>query len=166
MVALHPPTPVRRPRLPHLACVPRAVALRRPGPVHRPPPARTLAGDLAMPLGAVAAALLATALPLTGASPHTAVALAVFTLLTVVVSALGRPLLAPAVALVSWMFYDGFVLNRRADLAFGPPDRTGLLVLLLAGLTGAGCAAVVRAVRLRAGGGTVGQRRRPTATGR
>ncbi|MDC7336292.1 hypothetical protein PQR15_06945 [Streptomyces lydicus] len=64
-------------------------------------------------------------------------------------SALARPLLMPVVALVSWMFYDGFVLHQRSDLAFQQPDRTGLLVLLLAGAAGAGCAAAVRSLRRR-----------------
>ncbi|MGW1373728.1 DUF4118 domain-containing protein [Streptomyces sp. NPDC002446] len=153
MAALHPPAPVRRPRMPHTTRVPHTVrvphtaALCRPRRAHRPPPVRTLTGDLAMPLGAVAAALLATALLLTGETSHATVALAVFTLLTALAAAPARPPLAPAVALVSWMFYDGFVLHRHAELAFRQPDRTGLLVLLLAGLTAAGCAAAVRAAR-------------------
>ncbi|MFJ5802018.1 DUF4118 domain-containing protein [Streptomyces decoyicus] len=108
---------------------------------------RTLARDLALPLGAVGATLLVTALMLTGGTAHAPVALAVFALLTVAVSLLARPVLMPAVVLVSWMFYDGFVVNQRSDLAFQPQDRTGLLVLLPAGVAGAGCAAAVRAVR-------------------
>ncbi|MEU9120902.1 DUF4118 domain-containing protein [Streptomyces sp. NPDC048506] len=144
MATLHPPTPFHRPRVPR---APRVVAPPRLRPARRVPRRRTLAGELALPLGAVAAALVVTALLLTGGRPHTAVALGVLTLLTVLVAALARPLLVPAVALVSWLFYDGFVLNQRSDLAFRQPDRTGLLVLLLAGLVGAGCAAALRAVR-------------------
>lgn len=146
MVSLHPPASFHRPRTAH------DVALPRPRPAHRVRPGRTLAGDLALPLGAVAAALLVTALLLSGERSHTAVALAVLTVLTAVVAALARPLLMPAVALVSWLFYDGFVLNQRSELAFQQADRTGLLVLLAAGLVGAGCAAVVRAVRWYTGG--------------
>ncbi|WP_407288370.1 DUF4118 domain-containing protein [Streptomyces sp. BP-8] len=152
MAALHPPTPLRRPRMVHIAGFPRAVP-RPPRVAHRAPPTRTLAGDLAVPLGGVGAALLATALLLTGQTPHTAVALAVFTALTLAVCALARPLLVPAVALVCWLFYDGFVLNQRSDLAFRQPDRTSLLVLLLAGLAGAGCAAAVRALRRQTAAG-------------
>ncbi|REK92257.1 DUF4118 domain-containing protein [Streptomyces inhibens] len=123
------------------------MALPRPRLAHRAPPNRTLAGDLALPLGAVGAALLVTALLLTGERTHTTFVLAVFTLLTLGVAALTRPVLVPVVALVSWMFYDGFVLNRSSELAFQPQDRMSLLVLLLAGLAGGGCAAAVRAVR-------------------
>ncbi|MFE0376598.1 DUF4118 domain-containing protein [Streptomyces inhibens] len=145
--------PSHRPRIPHVPRTPgipralRALALLRPRLAHRAPPNRTLAGDLALPLGAVGAALLVTALLLTGERAHTTFVLAVFTLLTLGVAALTRPVLVPVVALVSWMFYDGFVLNRSSELAFQPQDRTSLLVLLLAGLAGAGCAAAVRAVR-------------------
>ncbi|MFG2826256.1 DUF4118 domain-containing protein [Streptomyces sp. NPDC048434] len=152
MATLHRPAPSPGPHLPHTPDIPRTphlprVTLPRTQPAHRAPPGRTLARDLALPLGALGAALLVTALMLTGQRAHAAVALAVFALLTAAVSLLARPVLVPVVALVSWMFYDGFVLNQRSDLAFQPQDRTGLLVLLLAGVTGAGCAAVVRAVR-------------------
>ncbi|WP_267887921.1 hypothetical protein [Streptomyces sp. NRRL S-337] len=39
------------------------------------------------------------------------------------------------------------MLNGHSDLAFRSPDRTGLLVLLLAALAGAGCAVALRLVR-------------------
>ncbi|MFD8548965.1 DUF4118 domain-containing protein [Streptomyces sp. NPDC059649] len=155
MVTLHPPTGRGRPHLPHLPQLtrvpprprPRTAAPARPARAHRAPPAHTLGAELALPLGTVAAALLVTVLLLTGGSAHTAVALAVFALLTLVAAVPARPVLRPAVALVSWLFYDGFVLNGHSDLAFRSPDRTGLLVLLLAALAGAGGAAVLRAVR-------------------
>ncbi|MYT14492.1 DUF4118 domain-containing protein [Streptomyces sp. SID4951] len=110
-------------------------------------PDRTLARDLALPLGAVGAALLVTALMLTGETVHTSAVLALFALLTAAVALRTRPLLVPLAALVSWMFYDGFVLHQRSELAFRPQDRTSLLVFLLAGVLGAACAAAVRAVR-------------------
>ncbi|RXS84674.1 DUF4118 domain-containing protein [Streptomyces sp. TM32] len=112
-------------------------------------PGRTLARDLALPLGAVGAALLATALMLAGGSAPAPVAPAAFLLLTVVFSALARPVVVPVVALVSWLFYDGFVLNGHSDLAFRAQDRTALLMLLLAAAAGACGAAAVRAVRRR-----------------
>ncbi|MFH8634027.1 hypothetical protein ACH4CC_29830 [Streptomyces lydicus] len=158
MAVFPPPLPFHRPHIPRAPRpgTPRSRALPRPRTVRRTAtPGRTLARDLAVPLGACAAALLATGLLLTGRTghathpSHTAVALAGFALLTLLVSALARPLLMPAVALVSWMFYDGFVLHQRSDLAFQQPDRTGLLVLLLAGAAGAGCAAAVRSLRRR-----------------
>ncbi|MFJ9469428.1 DUF4118 domain-containing protein [Streptomyces caniferus] len=154
MATLHRPAPSHRtylPYAPHLSRAPRlprvTLPCTRPGRRTPPGPGPALARDLALPLGAVAAALLVAALMLTGESVHAAVALAVFVLLTVAVSLPARPVVAPAVALVSWLFYDGFVLHQRSDLAFQPQDRTALLVLLLAGITGAGCAAAVRAAR-------------------
>ncbi|MEU5213136.1 DUF4118 domain-containing protein [Streptomyces sp. NPDC020742] len=146
MTVFHPPLPFHRPHLPRTPR-PRALSGPRPRPARRPAPGRALAGDLALPLGAVASALLATALLLTGRAAPAPITLGAFALLTLLVSALARPLVVPAVALVSWMFYDGFVVNRSADLTFGPSDRTALLVLLLVGSVGAGYAAVARAVR-------------------
>ncbi|WP_432001306.1 DUF4118 domain-containing protein [Streptomyces sioyaensis] len=144
MALLHRPAPARRP-----------LAVRRPlprtaaRPAHPVAPGRTLARDLALPLGAVGAALLATALMLTGGSAPAPVAPAAFLLLTVAFSALARPVVVPVVALVSWLFYDGFVLNGHSDLAFRAQDRTALLMLLLAAAAGACGAAAVRAVRRR-----------------
>ncbi|MFC5252327.1 DUF4118 domain-containing protein [Streptomyces nigrescens] len=145
MTTLHRPAPVPRPYRPRATPFPRV----RPPVTHpaRRVPDRTLARDLALPLGAVGAALLVTALMLTGETVHTSAVLALFALLTAAVSLRTRPLLVPLAALVSWMFYDGFVLHQRSELAFQPQDRTSLLVLLLAGVLGAVCAAAVRAVR-------------------
>ncbi|MEV5482740.1 MULTISPECIES: DUF4118 domain-containing protein [Streptomyces] len=146
MALLHRPAPPRRPRA------------RRPPPRMTAPPAhpvapgRTLARDLALPLGAVGAALLVTALMLTGRSAPSPVAPAAFLLLTVAVSALARPVVVPVVALVSWLFYDGFVLNGHSDLAFRAQDRTSLLMLLVAAAAGACGAAALRTVRRRSAG--------------
>ncbi|MEU6331236.1 DUF4118 domain-containing protein [Streptomyces sp. NPDC047049] len=157
MATLHRPATSYRPHRPYRSYAPRAphllrVAPPRTRPAHRAPPGRTLARDLALPLGALGTALLVTALMLTGETAHAAVALAVFALLTAAVSSFARPAAVPWVALVSWMFYDGFVLNQGSDLAFKPQDRTGLLVLVLAGVMGAGCAAAVRGVRRHSAG--------------
>ncbi|UZJ33645.1 DUF4118 domain-containing protein [Streptomyces endophytica] len=151
MVTLHPPASWGRPHIPHIPqptrVPPRPAAPPHPARVHPAPPGRTLGAELALPLGAVAAALLVTLLLLSGGGTHPAVALGVFALLTLLAAVPARPVLRPAVALVSWLFYDGFVLNGHSDLAFRSPDRTGLLVLLLAALAGAGCAAALRVVR-------------------
>lgn len=145
VTTLHRPAPAPRPSRPRRTPFPRV----RPPVTHpaRQVPDGTLARDLALPLGAVGAALLVTALMLTGETVHTSAVLALFALLTAAVSLRTRPLLVPLAALVSWMFYDGFVLHQRSELAFRPQDRTSLLVLLLAGVLGAVCAAAVRAVR-------------------
>ncbi|MEU8681780.1 DUF4118 domain-containing protein [Streptomyces sp. NPDC048611] len=146
MTTVHRPAPAPRPYRPRTTRFPR-VNPPAAAPVRRVPQDRTLARDLALPLGAVGAALLVTALMLAGATGQEPVALVLFALLTAAVAVRARPVLAPVAALVSWMFYDGFVLHQRAELAFQAPDRTSLCVLLLAGVVGAGCAAAVRAVR-------------------
>ncbi|WP_406481014.1 DUF4118 domain-containing protein [Streptomyces platensis] len=148
MTTLHRPAPPLRPHRPHTTQFPQ---FRPPAtqPAHRVPPDRTLARDLALPLGAVGAALLVTALLLTGETTHTSAVLALFVLLTLAVALRTRPALAPVAALASWMFYDGFVLHQHSELAFHTPDRTSLLILLLTAATGTGCAAAVRAVRRR-----------------
>ncbi|WJY41429.1 DUF4118 domain-containing protein [Streptomyces sp. P9-2B-2] len=148
MTTLHRPAPRLRPHRPHTTQFPQ-VRPQSTQPAHRVPPDRTLARDLALPLGAVGAALLVTALHLTGETTHTSAVLALFALLTLAVALRTRPALAPVAALASWMFYDGFVLHQHSELAFHTPDRTSLIILLLAAATGAGCAAAVRAVRRR-----------------
>ncbi|WP_432145614.1 DUF4118 domain-containing protein [Streptomyces sp. bgisy084] len=148
MTTLHRPAPPLRPYRPHTTQFPQ-VRPQATQPAHRVPPDRTLGRDLALPLGAVGAALLVTALMLTGGTAQTSAALALFALLTLAVSLRARPALAPVAALVSWMFYDGFVLHQHSELAFHTPDRTSLLILLLTATLGAGCAAGVRAVRRR-----------------
>lgn len=149
MAVLHRPVPAHRPRFhPPL---PRATASRT-RPAHPMPPRATLARDLALPLGAVGAALLVTALTLTGLGASAPLAPVVFVLLTVAVAALARPVVVPGVALVSWLFYDGFALHGHAELALRAQDRTSLVVLCCAAAAGACGAAALRAVRRRAAG--------------
>ncbi|MFI9051039.1 hypothetical protein [Streptomyces sp. NPDC053427] len=127
--------------------IPYGVPLLRPRAAPRTPPVPSLARDLALPVGAVGAALLVAALLLTGEQTHASLALGVFALLTLAVTALARPRPVPVIVLVCWMFFDGFVVNGQAQLRWQPADRTGLLVLAAAGLAGAGSAAAVRGVR-------------------
>ncbi|WP_234326778.1 hypothetical protein [Streptomyces sp. NRRL S-337] len=106
MVTLHPPTSWGRPHLPQSTRGPtrprpRTAAPPRPPRLHRAPPDRTLGAELALPLGAVAAALLVTVLLLAGGGAHPAVALALLALLTLLAAVPARPVLRPAVALVS-----------------------------------------------------------------
>ncbi|MGV4928584.1 hypothetical protein [Streptomyces sp. BHT-5-2] len=111
-------------------------------------PADELGRELALPVGAALTALAVTALLATGrAAAHPAFSLAVFALLTVAVAAAARPLMVPAVVAVSWLFYDGFVVHRHAELGWQPADRTSLWVLAGAGLAAAGCAVAFRAAR-------------------
>ncbi|PJN39465.1 DUF4118 domain-containing protein [Streptomyces sp. CB02959] len=111
--------------------------------------------DLALPVGAAVTAVAVTALLVTGQAGHLWLSLAAFALLTVAIAAAARPRLVPAVVLVSWMFFDGFVVHQHAELAWRLTDRTSLWVLAVAGLAGAVCAAAARgarAARARRGG--------------
>ncbi|WP_282504371.1 hypothetical protein [Streptomyces rhizoryzae] len=135
-------------------------AARGPGIGHAgpgaPPAARTgraapradeLGRDLALPVGAAVAAVAVTALLVTGQAAHLTFSLAAFALLTVAVTAAARLRLVPAVVLVSWMFFDGFVVHQRAELAWHQADRASFWVLAAAGLAGAVCAGVARVLR-------------------
>ncbi|WP_438485253.1 DUF4118 domain-containing protein [Streptomyces sp. S186] len=129
--------------------------LHHPVPAHprptprfpAPRPADTPGRDLVLPVGAAASAVAVTALLVTDEAAHLTLSLTAFALLTAAVTAAARLRLVPAVVLVSWMFFDGFVVNQRSELAWQPADRTSLWVLAAAGLAGAGCAAAARAVR-------------------
>ncbi|WP_234430705.1 DUF4118 domain-containing protein [Streptomyces sp. NRRL F-4489] len=137
----HPPTP---PALAPVRAPAASAAPRRERPA-RPPD--DLGRDLALPVGAAAAAVVATALLATGRAAPLPFALAAFALLTVAVAAAARLRLVPAVVLVSWMFFDGFVVHQRAELAWGQADRTSLWALAAAGLAGAACAGAARTAR-------------------
>ncbi|MYT30176.1 MULTISPECIES: hypothetical protein [unclassified Streptomyces] len=127
--------------------------VHHPVPAH-PRPADELGRELALPVGAAVTALAVTVLLATGrAAAHPAFLLAVFALLTVAVAAAARPLMVPAVVLVSWLFFDGFVVHPHAELGWQQADRTSLWVLAGAGLAAAGCAAAFRAARARRSGG-------------
>lgn len=139
------PRPAQAPRPPAL----RGVAAPAAHAWHRAPPARSLTQDLALPIAAAGAALLVTALVVTGGRAHPLFAPAAFTLLTAWVSTLARPVQVPGVILVGRLFLDGFVVHRMSDLGLRPDDLRALFVLALAGAAGAGCAAVVRAVASR-----------------
>ncbi|MDF3289131.1 DUF4118 domain-containing protein [Streptomyces silvisoli] len=106
---------------------------------------RTLIGDLVLPVGYASAAVLAAALALGGGRGHPWFSMAVFAVLTAGVAAqTTRMVWAPAVAVVCWLFFDGFLVNRQGELAWRSTDRAGLVVLLVAALVGAVAAALDR----------------------
>ncbi|MFJ9617551.1 DUF4118 domain-containing protein [Streptomyces noursei] len=162
MATLHHPVPAHpppTPRFPAPTSRPGRGAGRRAGrgtavgrAAAAPPPVDELGRDLALPVGAAATAVAVTVLLVTGEAAHLAFSLVAFALLTIAVAAAARPRLVPAVVLVSWLFFDGFVVQQRAELGWQQTDRLSLWVLAGAGLAGAGCAAAVRAVRSRRGG--------------
>ncbi|UNO38833.1 hypothetical protein [Streptomyces sp. MST-110588] len=110
-------------------------------------PVSGLAGDLALPIGCAASALLIVALMLTDGRAHLWWCLGAFALLSALVAALGRMRWAPAVAAVCWLFFDGFIVNRDAELTWNPTGLESLAVLLFTGLTGAAATALAHAVR-------------------
>ncbi|MEU1624379.1 DUF4118 domain-containing protein [Streptomyces sp. NPDC020096] len=105
---------------------------------------RTLVSDLVLPVGYASGAVLAAFLGLVGGRGHLWFSVAVFAVLAAGVSAQARVVWAPAVAVVCWLFLDGFMVNRQAELAWRSTDRTGLAVLLVAALAGAATGAIAR----------------------
>ncbi|GEM_PF-4493179 len=84
--------------------------------------------------GAIAAGLAVVA----GGRHHPDPALAPFVVVVLLICARARARAFPAVAVVVFLFYDGFVTGRLGDLAWhGPADGWRLAVLLMAGLAGA-----------------------------
>ncbi|GAA1915075.1 DUF4118 domain-containing protein [Streptantibioticus ferralitis] len=103
-----------------------------------------LVSDLVLPLGYASAAVLAAVLELGGGRDHLWFSVAVFAVLTAVFSAQTRVVWAPAVAVVCWLFLDGFMVNSQGELAWRSTDRAGLAVLLVAALAGATTGAITR----------------------
>jgi hypothetical protein len=70
---------------------------------------------------------------LAGGTHHPAAALAAYGLLAAVVAASTRPAAAAGVALIAWMFDNGFIAGRHADLSWhGAADARRLAILLAA----------------------------------
>jgi len=70
---------------------------------------------------------------LAGGTRHPATALAAYGLLAAVVAASTRPAAAAGVALIAWMFDNGFIVGRHADLSWhGAADARRLAILLAA----------------------------------
>jgi hypothetical protein len=75
---------------------------------------------------------------LAGGTRHPAAALAAYGLLAAVVAASTRPAAAAGVALIAWMFDNGFIVGRHADLTWhGAADARRLAILLAAAAAGA-----------------------------
>jgi len=69
-------------------------------------------------------------------------------LLAAVVAAHTRPAAAAGVALIAWMFDDGFIVGRHADLSWhGAADVRRLAILLAAGAMGSMLGSRIRAAR-------------------
>ncbi|MGW7003551.1 hypothetical protein ACWGCW_12150, partial [Streptomyces sp. NPDC054933] len=93
---------------------------------------RTLVSDLVLPVGYASGAVLAAFLGLVGGRGHLWFSVAVFAVLAAGVSAQARVVWAPAVAVVCWLFLDGFMVNPHAQQGWRWTDRTRLGVLLVA----------------------------------
>ncbi|HEY7432970.1 MAG TPA: hypothetical protein VH641_19785 [Streptosporangiaceae bacterium] len=92
-------------------------------------------GGAAVTLAAIAA----------GATRHPAAALVAYGVLTGVLCLGSRPLLMPAIAIISWLFDDGFIVGRHADLAWhGAADVRRLAILLAAAAAGSTAGALLR----------------------
>ena len=82
---------------------------------------------------------------LAGGTRHPAAALAAYGLLAAVVAASTRPAAAAGVALTAWMFDNGFIVGRHADLSWhGAADARRLAILLAAAAAAAMFGAYIR----------------------
>ncbi|MET9803070.1 hypothetical protein [Streptomyces sp. NPDC006368] len=85
----------------------------------------------------VGAAGLLPVLGVAGGLRHPAVALAAYCALTALAGLRARPPAAPLTAAVCWLFYDGFVIHQRGELAWdGGIDAYRVALLATASLLG------------------------------
>ncbi|HYA53853.1 MAG TPA: hypothetical protein VEG33_22100 [Streptosporangiaceae bacterium] len=81
----------------------------------------------------VGSAAVTAVVALAGGTRHPAAALAAYGLLAAVVAASTRPAAAAGVALIAWMFDNGFIVGRHAELSWhGAADARRLAILLAA----------------------------------
>jgi hypothetical protein len=96
-----------------------------------------------------AAVVTAVAVLATG-TRHPAAALVAYGLLAAVAAAHTRPAAAPGIALVAWLFYNGFIIGRHAHLSWhGAADVKRLAILLAASAVGSMLGSRIRAARPR-----------------
>jgi len=110
------------------------------------PPARHCWPASSGLLAAYAGSAAVTAVvALAGGTRHPAAALAAYGLLAAVVAAATRPAAAAGVALTAWMFDNGFIVGRHADLSWhGAADARRLAILLAAAAAAAMLGAHIR----------------------
>ena len=112
-----------------------AVSDRRPSAAH-PPHTSSARPCWAVSYGLLAAyagsAAVTAAVVLAGGTRHPAAALAAYGLLAAVVAARTRPAAAAGIALIAWMFDNGFIIGRHASLSWHGAADVRRLTLLLA----------------------------------
>lgn len=92
------------------------------------------------------AGVLTALIVVAGGTGHPAAGLTAFAILAVIVAMHARPVLAPAIAVVAWLFDDGFLIGRHAVLSWhGAADGERLAILFAAAAAGAAIGAVARA---------------------
>jgi hypothetical protein len=85
---------------------------------------------------------------LAGGTHHPAAALIAYGLLAAIVAASTRPAAAVGVALIAWMFDNGFIVGRHADLGWhGSADVRRLAILLAVAAAAALVGSLLRAPR-------------------
>lgn len=117
-------------------------------------PAGTSRARAAHPLWPLSSALLAAyaggaavtvAAVVAGATRHPAAAMVAYAVLAVLICLGSRPLLVPAIAIIIWLFDDGFIVGRHADLAWhGMADLRRLAILLAAAAASGAVGALLR----------------------
>jgi hypothetical protein len=83
-----------------------------------------------------------------GGTRHPAAAMVAYGLLAAIVAAHTRPAAAAGVALIAWLFDNGFIIGRHAHLSWhGAADIRRLVILLAAGAVGSMLGFHIRAAR-------------------
>jgi hypothetical protein len=129
----------------------RAVSDRRAGaaaPPYASPARHGWPVSYGLLAGYAGAAAVTAVLVLASGTRHPAAALAVYGLLAAVVAAHTRPSAAAGVALVVWMFDNGFIIGRHAHLSWhGDADVRRLVILLAAAAAGSVLGSRIRVAR-------------------
>ena len=93
-------------------------------------------------------AAVTAAVVMAGGTRHHAAAMVAYGLLAAVVAAHTRPAAAAGVALVAWLFDNGFIIGRHAHLSWhGAADVRRLVILLGAATMGSLLGSRIRAAR-------------------
>jgi hypothetical protein len=102
-------------------------------PLHAPSARHCWSASSGLLAAYAGSAAVTAVVALAGGTRHPAAALVAYGLLTAVVAASTRPTAAAGVALIAWMFDNGFIVGRHADLSWhGAADARRLAILLAA----------------------------------
>jgi hypothetical protein len=101
--------------------------------LHAPPTRHCWSASSGLLAAYAGSAAVTAVVVLAGGTRHPAAALAAYGLLAAVAAASTRPAAAAGVALIAWLFDNGFIVGRHAHLSWhGAADARRLAILLAA----------------------------------